>query len=90
MPGATIDADAVRAHVRENLARYKVPRDVVFVEHLPRNPTGKVLKRALAELAVDLCLRPGERLRQTVAGTRPTGARRRCTGMPSAGPIVGC
>jgi fatty-acyl-CoA synthase len=53
-PGATIDADEVRAHVRENLARYKVPRDVIFVEGLPRNPTGKVLKRALAELAVDL------------------------------------
>ncbi len=53
-PGATIDADEVRAHVRENLARYKVPRDVVFVEQLPRNPTGKVLKRALAGLAVDL------------------------------------
>ncbi len=52
-PGATIDADEVRRHVRGNLARYKVPRDVVFVEELPRNPTGKVLKRALAELAVD-------------------------------------
>jgi fatty-acyl-CoA synthase len=35
--------------VRDNLARYKVPREVVFVEQLPRNPTGKVLKRELAE-----------------------------------------
>ena len=33
--------------VRENLARYKVPREVVFVEELPRNPTGKILKREL-------------------------------------------
>jgi acyl-CoA synthetase (AMP-forming)/AMP-acid ligase II len=31
-------------------ARYKVPRDVLFLDELPRNPTGKVLKRELAEL----------------------------------------
>ncbi len=37
----------VRAYVRDHLARYKVPRDVVFLDALPRNPTGKVLKRAL-------------------------------------------
>ncbi len=39
----------VKAHVKANLARYKVPRDVVFVDELPRNATGKVLKRELAE-----------------------------------------
>jgi fatty-acyl-CoA synthase len=39
--------DAIREYVREHLARYKVPRDVTFVEELPRNPTGKVLKRQL-------------------------------------------
>jgi acyl-CoA synthetase (AMP-forming)/AMP-acid ligase II len=43
------DAEAVRTHVSANLARYKVPRDVVFVDELPRNTTGKVLKRQLAE-----------------------------------------
>jgi fatty-acyl-CoA synthase len=47
--GAALDEDAVRAHVRESLARFKVPRDVVFLAELPRNPTGKVLKRRLAE-----------------------------------------
>ncbi|HEX5615631.1 MAG TPA: AMP-binding protein [Acidimicrobiia bacterium] len=46
-PGATLDADAVRAHVRGSLARYKVPRDVEFVDALPRNATGKVLRREL-------------------------------------------
>jgi fatty-acyl-CoA synthase len=46
-PGHRLDADAVRAYVRSNLARYKVPRDVVFVAQLPRNPSGKVLKRQL-------------------------------------------
>jgi fatty-acyl-CoA synthase len=33
--------------VKANLARYKVPRDIVFVGELPRNATGKVLKREL-------------------------------------------
>ncbi|MEN4475113.1 long-chain-fatty-acid--CoA ligase FadD2 [Mycolicibacterium cosmeticum] len=48
--GATIDEDAIKAYVKENLARYKVPRDVVFLDELPRNPTGKILKRELREL----------------------------------------
>ena len=43
-----LDEDALRAHVRDNLARYKVPRDFVFVDELPRNPTGKILKAQLA------------------------------------------
>jgi acyl-CoA synthetase (AMP-forming)/AMP-acid ligase II len=47
--GSTIDEDGVKTHVRENLARFKVPRDVVFVDELPRNPTGKVLKRELRD-----------------------------------------
>ncbi|MFB9324213.1 AMP-binding protein, partial [Cryptosporangium minutisporangium] len=45
--GATVTADELRAHVRANLARYKVPRDVVFTDDLPRNATGKVLTRQL-------------------------------------------
>jgi len=44
-----ITAQDLQEHVRENLARYKVPREVVFLDELPRNPTGKVLKRTLAE-----------------------------------------
>jgi fatty-acyl-CoA synthase len=46
--GATADADALKAYVKNNLARYKVPREIVFLDELPRNPTGKVLKRELA------------------------------------------
>ncbi len=45
--GVTLPPEAVRAHVRDNLARYKVPRDVVFVDELPRTSTGKVVKRHL-------------------------------------------
>jgi len=44
-----IDADEVKRFVKENLARFKVPRDVLFLDALPRNPSGKVLKRELAE-----------------------------------------
>jgi len=46
-PGLT--EDDVRDYVRDNLARFKVPRDVVFLDELPRNPTGKVLKRQLPD-----------------------------------------
>jgi fatty-acyl-CoA synthase len=45
--GSQLSEDEVRDHVRDNLARFKVPRDVVFVDVLPRNATGKVLKREL-------------------------------------------
>jgi fatty-acyl-CoA synthase len=49
-PGAACStADEVRAYVKEHLARYKVPRDVVFLPELPRNATGKILKRELSE-----------------------------------------
>ncbi|KWX57639.1 long-chain-fatty-acid--CoA ligase FadD2 [Mycobacterium sp. NAZ190054] len=51
--GATIDEDAIKAYVRDNLARYKVPREVVFLDELPRNPTGKILKRELREMKLD-------------------------------------
>jgi acyl-CoA synthetase (AMP-forming)/AMP-acid ligase II len=47
--GADLSEDDVKAHVKENLARYKVPREVVFVDELPRNATGKVLKRELVD-----------------------------------------
>ncbi|MFL5829740.1 MAG: acyl-CoA synthetase [Solirubrobacteraceae bacterium] len=46
--GVTLSEADLKEHVRDNLARYKVPRDVVFVDVLPRNATGKVLKRELA------------------------------------------
>lgn len=46
-PGETLDPEAVREYVRHYLARFSVPRDVVFVRYLPRNATGKVLTREL-------------------------------------------
>jgi fatty-acyl-CoA synthase len=47
--GTTIDEAAIKEHVRSQLARHKVPRDVIFLDEIPRNPTGKVLKRLLRE-----------------------------------------
>ncbi len=47
--GASLSEDAVKEYVKQNLARYKVPRDVVFLARLPRNAAGKVLKRELTE-----------------------------------------
>jgi fatty-acyl-CoA synthase len=47
--GEGVEEDVLKEYVRENLARFKVPREIVFLDELPRNPTGKVLKRVLAE-----------------------------------------
>jgi fatty-acyl-CoA synthase len=47
--GVDVDEQQLRDHVKANLARYKVPRDFVFLEELPRNATGKILKRELRD-----------------------------------------
>ena len=47
-PGASLSEAEIKDFVKTNLARYKVPREVLFVDQLPRNPTGKILKRDLA------------------------------------------
>jgi fatty-acyl-CoA synthase len=46
-PGADVGETGLKAYVKGNLARYKVPREIRFVDELPRNATGKVLKREL-------------------------------------------
>jgi fatty-acyl-CoA synthase len=47
--GAELGEDEIKKYVKDNLANYKVPRDVVLVDELPRNPTGKVVKRELEQ-----------------------------------------
>jgi acyl-CoA synthetase (AMP-forming)/AMP-acid ligase II len=47
--GAKLGEDEIKKHVKSNLAGYKVPREVEFVDELPRTSTGKVLKRELRE-----------------------------------------
>jgi fatty-acyl-CoA synthase len=44
-----VGRDELIEHCRGQLARFKVPKDVVFVDALPRNPSGKVLKRDLRD-----------------------------------------
>ena len=46
-PGSAITEDEVKDHVKQHLARYKVPREVAFLDELPRNTTGKILRREL-------------------------------------------
>jgi acyl-CoA synthetase (AMP-forming)/AMP-acid ligase II len=49
-PDGDLSESEIKEFVKANLARYKVPREVIFLDELPRNPTGKVLKRELAEM----------------------------------------
>jgi len=44
---AEVSAEALKAHVKANLAAYKAPREFEFLDELPRNATGKILKREL-------------------------------------------
>jgi acyl-CoA synthetase (AMP-forming)/AMP-acid ligase II len=46
-PGAEVTSDELLEHCRTQLARFKVPKAVTFLDALPRNPSGKVLKREL-------------------------------------------
>jgi long-chain acyl-CoA synthetase len=45
--GASVDADELRAFVKEQVASYKYPREIWFVDELPKGPTGKILKREI-------------------------------------------
>lgn len=48
-PGHTVDPDSVIAWARERLAGFKVPKSVDLIDALPRNPSGKILRRSLRE-----------------------------------------
>lgn len=48
-PGETLDYETLREHCRKHLARFKVPRELHLRDELPRNPSGKILKRALRD-----------------------------------------
>ncbi len=50
-PARNSDEESVIAYTREHLANFKAPRSVRFVEELPRNAGGKVVKPQLRELA---------------------------------------
>ncbi|MDN4173895.1 AMP-binding protein [Nocardioides sp. SOB77] len=52
--GASADEEELKGWVKQNLARYKVPKEIVFLDELPRNATGKVLKRELKDRPEDV------------------------------------
>jgi len=58
-PGAQLSESDLQQHVRSNLARYKIPREIVFVDELPRNSTGKILKRDLDQMTSVLSSQDG-------------------------------
>jgi long-chain acyl-CoA synthetase len=45
--GESVDEDELRSYVKEQVAAYKYPRKVWFVDELPKGPTGKILKREI-------------------------------------------
>jgi fatty-acyl-CoA synthase len=57
-PGAVLTGEAVIRHTRERLAGYKTPKRVVIAEALPRNPSGKILKRQLRDEHKDIAAQP--------------------------------
>jgi fatty-acyl-CoA synthase len=48
-PGEALDLISLEAHCRDRLAGYKRPKQIVIAEALPKNASGKVLKRSLRE-----------------------------------------
>ncbi|MDA0252423.1 MAG: long-chain-fatty-acid--CoA ligase FadD2 [Actinomycetota bacterium] len=50
--GVETTEETIKDYVRDHLARYKVPREVIFLAELPRNPTGKILKRELRQIEI--------------------------------------
>ncbi|MEU8278061.1 fatty acyl-CoA synthetase [Microbispora bryophytorum] len=62
-PGTAVTEEELRAHVRARLAAFKVPKAVAFVDALPKNPSGKILKRELRDRHAALADRiPGVRV----------------------------
>jgi acyl-CoA synthetase (AMP-forming)/AMP-acid ligase II len=58
-PGAGVEAAELVAHARARLAAYKVPKYLVVVDSLPKNPSGKILKRELRDSHAYLAASPG-------------------------------
>jgi acyl-CoA synthetase (AMP-forming)/AMP-acid ligase II len=69
--------DEIKKYVRSNTARYKVPREVVFLKELPRNTTGKVLKRELVEQEESGKNGTGGARKAPPTGRRATSTKRR-------------
>jgi fatty-acyl-CoA synthase len=60
--GKDAEEDELKKHVKSNLAGYKVPKEIEFLDELPRNATGKILKRELKEREAE---KPGREVQNT-------------------------
>jgi fatty-acyl-CoA synthase len=69
--GSRVDEDELKAHARSRLAGFKVPKAFALVDSLPKNPSGKLLKRDLREQYAHLS--------ETIPGGQPTAASRPAT-----------
>ena len=49
-PGQTLTAEEIKQHCMRKMAKFKVPKEIEFIDELPRNPSGKVLKRELRKM----------------------------------------
>jgi fatty-acyl-CoA synthase len=58
--GQPLSQDAVLGHCAQHLASFKVPKAVVFADTLPKNPSGKLLKRELRQHHAGLFSREGQ------------------------------
>ena len=56
--GKKLSEDDLKKVVKSNLAHYKVPKEIEFLDELPRNATGKVVKRELEEREQEKCEGP--------------------------------
>ncbi|MNL83396.1 Long-chain-fatty-acid--CoA ligase [compost metagenome] len=52
--GCGLNEDALRAHCRELLAAYKVPKRIVQIDEMPRSLLGKILRKQVKDQMVDL------------------------------------
>ena len=50
VPGGEVTEEQIIAHCRENLAAYKIPRSIVFVDELPKSAVGKILRREVKRM----------------------------------------
>jgi acyl-CoA synthetase (AMP-forming)/AMP-acid ligase II len=89
--GAAVSEDELKRYVKSNLAGFKVPRDVEFLDALPRNSTGKVLKRELHEREEEAADKPANSPKpkakaKASAAPRPKAKARSAARQPASGP----
>ncbi len=91
--GCVATEEILLAHCRERLATFKVPKRVMLVDRLPKNPSGKLLKRELRQVYADLFTRaaadPASATAGQETGSAPPSSRRRVTNATRDSPTAG-